>query len=1499
MNRKYDGLEIAIIGMAGQFPDSENFRTYWKNIAAGKELLTRFTKEELLQRGGNSAELEHPDFVQADGIAAGKENFDHAFFDYSPDEAALMDPQIRLLHENCWKALEDAGYAASAEKLKIGLFAGASDNENWRAYMYAVSNDYAVDPLFKTNISRPGFMCTLVSHKLNLRGPSVFVDTACSTSLTSVHLACRSLLTKECTLALAGGVTINTSKSKGYMYEEGGVKTKDGHSRAFDEAASGTAGGEGIGMVVLKRLSEAIRDRDHIYAILRSTSINNDGSNKVGYTAPSVKGQSDCIKMAHKLAGIEPATIGYIETHGTATRLGDVVEMSALNEAFNKNLPLNSCAIGSVKTNIGHLDRAAGVASLVKVAMSISHRQIAPSLFFSMPNPEINFDNGPFYVNTALTEWKPQGDAPLRAGISSFGIGGSNAHVIVEEAPVAEPVDAGRDYQLLTLSARTKNALLRYADELKTYLEEEPELHAADIAYTLQVGRKPFEYRKTIEYKDREDLAQLLRSGKLKEHITKTVGRNAAVVFMFSGLGAQYTGMCKGLYDSEPVFKAEMDKCFAAIREIGGPDIKAILYPDNTAQTDALLPYRIDIGQYLVFIIEYALAKTLIAWGLKPYAMIGYSFGEYLAACIAGVFSVEDAIKIIHRRGELIRNLPGGVLFSVPLPANETLAYLNEGISLAIDNGDSCVVSGNEAAIQVLEATMKEKRLMCMRLSSSHALHSHMMAPILDAFEAAFSTLQLHTPEIPYLSNVTGDWIKVSDATDPKYWGKHLRHTVQFAKGIQKLLEKDRLIFLEIGPGNEISTLVNRELEARGVEHRCLNIVPPAGSKTPDEKYFINRLGKLWAQGAAIDWNSYHAHEKRNRVSLPAYSFEPNKYVAEINPFDTLSHALAGSSGQGGKKESIQDWFYQLAWKQSAYLPGKQTAGQAGDILVFADNAGVTEALKQHLSALKGKQVFVTAAEQFAIHHNDSYSVNPYVEADFVQLCAALAAAGIQPERVIHCWSFSTAAMGNVAESAAFHHTMGFESLLHIVRSLYNAFPETALQVDVIGKDWYNIVGTEILNPASAAVLGAVKVIPKELQHINCRAIEIPDNSAASIAALWKELGYTFSHEEVAIRGNKRYIKDYEKIDFSIAEANTQMKTNGTYLITGASGGMGNTFAAYLAETYQANLVLVARTEAEPEFIRSLIAKGAQVMYIKADIADKEKMEMGIAEAEAQFGTINGIIHAAGIGDFGGIILRRRKEEDDLILRPKTIGTEVLHHIFQQKNLDFFVHCSSLAATVGPIGHVAYTAANIYQDTVAQNGHPAYPVISIGWTNMRDTGMNMRAVSHLSMAEQEAVFAFSIKPAEAIQALEVALYLGIPTPLISTTDIVELVNSSHLAPAENITTEDMRFESVLKKERPDLSTNYTEPVTDTERQLVTIFENYFGIEGIGTEDDFFELGGDSLRAMVLLRRVGKELGVDINLKEFLANRHIQGMASIIEEKAWINTESDKKYSSVI
>lgn len=880
-----NGSEIAIIGIAGQFPGAKNVDEFWQNLQSGVESISTFTDEELLAYGLDVAILNNPKFVKARAVLEDVELFDASFFGFNPREAEITDPQHRLFLECAYIALENAGYDSENYQGSIGVYAGASLS---RYLLNVYLNEDIIGSIDNHQLAIAGdkdYLTTRVSYKLNLEGPSFSVQTACSTSLVAVHLATQSLLNGECDLALAGGVSISSSRKAGYVYKEGGIGSPDGHCRAFDAQAQGTVGGEGVGIVVLKRLEDALADGDTIHAVIKGSAINNDGSFKVSYTAPRIDGQAKVIRTAQIVAEVEPETITYIEAHGTGTSLGDPIEIAALTQAFRASTEKKGfCAIGSVKTNIGHLDAAAGVTGLIKTVLALKHQQIPPSLHFQEPSPQIDFANSPFYVNATLAEWKTNG-IPRRAGVSSFGIGGTNAHVILEEAPVEGQGGRGaerqgRKYHLLVVSAKTESALQTATTNLANHLKQHPNLNLADVAYTLGIGRRAFDHRRMVLCQDMNDAVKVLSSSESQRIFTHYQQPcNRPVVFMFSGQGTQYVNMGRELYESEPIFTLAVDRCCELLKPHLGFDLRHVLYPDNTQTAKATEQLKQTIvAQPALFVIEYALAQLWMAWGVHPEAMIGHSIGEYVAATLAGVFSLEDALALVAIRGRLIQELPGGEMLSIQLTEAEIQPLLTNELSLAASNGPSyCVVSGVTEAIAQLQQQLEAKGVGCRRLHTSHAFHSLMMEPILQPFTEHLQKLQLHPPTIPFVSNVSGTWMTVAEATDPKYWVKHLRQTVRFKQGITELIKTQERIFLEVGPGRTLSTFVK--------QHHQDKLVVITSIRHPQEQsdvaFLLNSLGQLWLFGVKVDWSSFYADEQRYHIPLPTYPFERQRYWIE------------------------------------------------------------------------------------------------------------------------------------------------------------------------------------------------------------------------------------------------------------------------------------------------------------------------------------------------------------------------------------------------------------------------------------------------------------------------------------------------------------------------------------------------------------------------------------------------------------------------------------------
>ncbi|MDJ0897303.1 MAG: amino acid adenylation domain-containing protein [Xenococcus sp. MO_188.B8] len=876
---------IAIIGMVGRFPGAASIDKFWDNLCHGVESSTFFAEEQI-DPSVDRELLADTSYVSARGIIEGAELFDANFFNISPREAEVMDPQSRVFLELAYEALENAGYTAESFPGKIGLYAGSGQNTYFENHICGRSE--IIDRLgaFQTMLANEkDFVTTRISYKLNLTGPSISINTACSTSLVAIIQAFYGLKSRQCDMALAGGISISTPQNRGYLYQEGGMLSPDGRCRPFDANGNGTMFNNGAGIVILKRLEDAQADGDRIYAVIRGVGMNNDGSDKVSFTAPSVNGQMNAILEAQLSAGIEPETIDYIETHGTATHLGDPIELEALTQAFHTQTDATEfCAIGSVKSNVGHLVAAAGVTGVIKTALALYHQQIPPSLNFESPNPEIDFKNSPFYVNTKLIDWKKEKDT-RRAGVSSFGVGGTNAHIILEEAPQSQLSNQSRPYQLLLLSAKTETALQQKTEKLENHLEQHLDLHLADVAYTLQQGRQRFNYRRFVVCKHRQEAITALESLPATHTATRyTEFRNPDIVFMFPGQGSQYVNMGENLYRDEPVFRKVVDRCFKILQPLLAQDLRGILYPSDQNKESAALLRQTVYTQPALFTIEYALAQLWLSWGIEPAAMIGHSIGEFVAACLAGVFSLEDALKIVVARGKMMWDLPPGSMLSVRKAASEVEPLLPPELTIAAINGPSlCVVSGPKEQITSLQSKLETKEVVCKFLHTSHAFHSPMMDEIVEPFAEVVRTVKLSPPQIPFISTVTADWITEAQATEPMYWANHLRATVRFAEGIQKLWQQPERVLLEVGPRTTTATLARQQ--AKDLQQQIA--ISSLGSRAEDNSEWLailQAMGQLWLSGVQIDWQSFYLNEKRSRLPLPTYPFERQRYWIDPIP---------------------------------------------------------------------------------------------------------------------------------------------------------------------------------------------------------------------------------------------------------------------------------------------------------------------------------------------------------------------------------------------------------------------------------------------------------------------------------------------------------------------------------------------------------------------------------------------------------------------------------------
>ena len=1530
-----NGSEIAIIGLMGRFPGSKNIDEFWENLQMGRELISFFSEEELLSSGISLSTLNNPNYVKARAILEDAELFDASFFGFNPREAEITDPQHRLFLECAWSALESAGYDSQIYKGAIGVYAGAGLS-SYLLNVYLNQNIIdSIDPLQLIVAGDKDFLTTRVSYKLHLEGPSFTVQTACSTSLVAVHLACQSLLNGECDIALAGGVAISASRKAGYMYTEGGIMSPDGHCRAFDARAQGSVSGEGVGIVVLKRLEDALNDRDRIHAVIKGSAINNDGSFKVSYTAPRIDTQAKVIRTAQIVAEVEPETITYVETHGTATALGDPIEIAALTQAFCSSTQKKGfCAIGSVKTNIGHLDTAAGVTGLIKTVLALKHKQIPPSLHFTSPNPEIDFANSPFYVNTTLSEWQTNG-TPRRAGVSSFGLGGTNVHVILEEAPVVEASSSSRPWQLLTLSAKTNSALETATTNLANYLREHPDLNLADVAYTLQVGRRNFDYQRAVVCRDIQDAVNALQEPKRVFTSTQKTQKRP-VAFMFSGLGTHYVDMALELYQTEPTFRTSVDQCCELLKPHLNLDLRDVLYPSRNSENGnkqkqntlyAGLDLRKMLGrgteqadirtqklnqtfltQPAIFVIEYALAQLWISWEIRPAAMIGYSIGEYVAATLAEVLSLEDALTLVAKRAQMIQELPSGAMLAVGLSEEEIQPLLNDQMSMSAINGSSlCVIAGFTDAVEKLERQLSEQGIVGKRLQTSHAFHSVMMEAIAPTFHDLVKTFSLKPPKIPYLSNVTGTWITADQATDPSYWVKHLCQAVRFADGVQQLWQKDNPILLEVGPGQALSSFASQCLES---DDRAKSVMLPSlrhsYEQQSDVAFLMNTLGRLWLAGVKVDWSGFYVHEQRDRIPLPTYPFERQRYWIDTNP----EANLATRSQQAlHKKPNIADWFYIPSWKRSGHLASK--SAQKLCLLVFIDTIGVGLQVAKQLE-LEGHDVIsVRVGEQFTQLGDRSYEIRPQASCDYDTLLKELW--DFKPNAIAHFWSLipntQTQSPHQFFEEC---QNLGLYSLLFLAQALGKQEVTDDLQILVATNNVQEVNGDEELCPDKATVIGICKVIPQEYPNITCRHIDvvIPKSGTPQenqlIDQLVTELTQTASENMVAYRGKHRWVQTFEPIQLEEPNKETiPIRQEGVYLITGGLGDIGLVLAEYLAQTARVKLILTGRSglPAKPEWsqwlathddnddirrkiqkVQALEAFGAEVVICRADVGNLEQMQAVMTQVLNRFGEIHGVIHAATVRVYN-TVQQISKTECETQLRSTGYGLFVLDKILQGKQLDFCVVISSLASVLGVLGMAAYPAAHIFTDAFVHkyNQTSFVPWLSINYgdwiTQEFSESITVPKGADSMMTRQEGLEVFK-------RALSTNKFTQIVTSTVDLQASIKRWIQLEFRQGSQLASKTSSASSYL---RPNLDNAYVAPKSEVEETIANIWQELLGIKQIGIHDSFFELGGDSVLGIQVSARAAKA-GFRLTPQQLFEHQTIAKLAEVVSTTQVVQAE---------
>ncbi len=1523
--------DIAVVGMAGRFPKAANVDEFWQNLRGGEESISFFTDEELEASGVKPEVYNDPSYVKAWGWMDGVDMFDPGFFDITPREAEITDPQIRILLETAWESLENAGCDPDRYPGRIGVFAGSS-------MMFYLWQNLAPTPGLIESVgfvqawivNDRDFVATRVNYKLNLKGPGMTVQTACSTSLVSIHLGIQSLLSGESDMVLCGGVSAPTPYKEGYMYMEGGTFSPDGHVRTFDAKAKGMLGGNGAGLVVLKRLEDALADGDNIRAVIKGTALNNDGVDKVTYTAPSVDGQSQVILDALDVAGVEPSSISYVEAHGTGTPLGDPIEIAALTQAWqakdeDAEVPLGDAVgtvpIGSVKTNIGHLDTAAGVSGVIKTILSLEHKEIPPSLHYEKPNPEIDFKNCPFFVNTELRAWDTD-KLPRRATVSSLGMGGTNAHAILQEAPEREPTSASRKHQLLLVSARTDSALGVSCENLAQHLDAK-ELELADVAFTTQVGRKAFSQRRIVVATDTADAVDALR--KLDKKRTATGGTLQAergVAFLFSGQGSQYADMTRGLYENEAVFRAEVDRCCELLAPVVGLDLRALIFPhthgdgDEDAASKAL--ENTQNTQPALFVIEYALAKLLATWGIEPDAMLGHSIGEYVAACLAGVFSLEDALNLVAARGRLIGSLPeGGGMLAVHASESETKSMLVGGLFLATVNApELCVASGPLAALDVMEKALEAKNISTRRLHTSHAFHSGLMDPILEAFEAEVKKVTLNAPNAPVVSCSTGTWLTDEEATDPGYWVRHIREAVLFSAGVATLLEDDRIL-LEVGPGQTLKSLAQMTAMSKRPDAPIIATTRHPRDASDDEFTLLFGLGELWMAGAHIDWSGFYADETRRRVILPSYPFERRRLWIERPEQAATSGAPLAAPER--KNADVADWFYVPSWKIAVPPIAIGDARATAERWLVFDDGGELAASIADRAEEEGATVFrVSASDVYSSGDGQHFTIDASNADEYRRLIDEISARGGAPTEIVHLWAASDATGAGLDAP--------FFSLLHLAQALSGREVEGGIRVDVVTTGMHDVLGDRPKNAARATALGPCMTMNLELAGVTARSFDVDDGASAD--DVFRELTSETEQPVVALHSGRRWTLTHEPTHLPASKAQP-VKDGAVVLVTGGLGGIALSLGAELARESQAKLVLVTRsglpardaweawcqehgeegrTSEKIRGVLELEKLGAEVLVLAADSSDASQMRAAVDAATERFGRVDGVIHAAGIAA-SGIVELKTREQAEAVLAAKVRGTEVLREVFEGKPLDFVLLCSSISSVCVGFGQVDYFAANAYLDSVAHSWRrdEGTHVVAVNWDAWQEVGMAVNTeIPEAMRAGRAADLKLGISPSEGRDAFRRILATDLPQVIVSPRDLFgredyrarfELRPQADAGDDFADEHEAVAAPARATSPRPTLSTEFEEPTSETETDIAAIWADLLGLDRVGIRDDFFELGGNSLVMMQVNVRLRSVFGVSLPIRELFETPDVAAMSERIDAIRFVSGARESDDSS--
>jgi acyl transferase domain-containing protein len=1506
--------DLAIIGWSVRLPDADKPERYWRNIIEKKASVSFFTEEEVVGEGIDPRIAHDSEFVKARAILAGIDLFDAEFFGYSPREVEIMDPQQRLFLEVAWQALEDGGYARiGPEGARIGVFGSSSMS----SYLFSnvIASGQNIDPFHALLGNDRSHLATRVAYKLNLNGPAVNIQTACSASLVAFHYGCQSLLAGECDLALVGGVSITVPQKSGHQFQPEGIYSPDGHCRAFDADAHGIVGGNGAAVVLLKRMADAVSERDTIHAVVRGSAVNNDGAVKVGYTAPSVEGQVGVISEAMAMADVSPEAIGYVEAHGTGTPIGDPIEIEALSRVYRMGTQRRGyCGIGSVKSNIGHLDAAAGLAGLVKSAMALKTGTIPPTLHVRRPNPAIDFAASPFYVATEAKPW-PRGAAPRLAGVSAFGLGGSNAHVVLEEPPArtvrAEPPRS----ELVVLSARNPDALQEAGRLLGGHLALEDAASLGDVAYTLQVGRKRFQSRGFAVARSSRHLVELLERDRVRRGKARA-GEARRVAFAFPGLGDQFPGMGGGLYRTEAVYREVVDRNLARLAPHFDQDLHHALFGGEAGSEERRFDFRamvmdssdtgavdpaseLKLQHPFLFVTELALARLFFSWGIQPDATLGYSLGEITAACVAGVFDEEDALEFVRQRAAIIAELPAGAAVTVQTDEATLREILPDGAAIAGENAPGIfTVAGSASSVAALEETLERSGIPVRRVATRHAFHTPAMLAAQAKLASLLEGIRMSPPDIPMLSNTSGSWADPEQIATPGYWLEHLVQPVRFADALQTLADEPSTFFLELGPGRSLSGWARRTHR----EMRCHSAFGHRYEKADAREQALVAVGALWLEGLEPDWEAMHVGRFRGRVPLPTYPFErkrfwlaPAVHGAAVRPSGTDSEA---------RRPDLSDWFYVPCWSRIPLTPWSRSVQDASRGWLIIGGGNEAEAIASELERHGCAAVVVRTDECRAPSHGVIW---PAATNDFLSTLQRLQHEDHLPGRIAILDAGATdGAIGDTADRV--RHSV--RRLTDLARAVAESVPAEPIEITVVTSGGHEVESGDLPQPDQCVAAALRLIVPQEHSNQRWRVVDFDPGDARLSVDLAAELTADSEDTLVAYRGGLRWTQSYCPLHLPTPGGDL-IREGGTYLILGSLGRIGLTLARRLGQAGRINLVLAgelgfdektlrasgtsrlpAHLREPAKVLREILATGSQLRIIDTDLGIPESARAVVSETLGRAGRIDGVIYAPGTAGLDG--LSPVAETDGALIdwhvKGKLRPLLALAPELVAAKPDFVISASSLSPVLGGLGLGAHAAVHAAVDgLVSRINRQGHPWMTVNW-NWADWSRASGAAAAGAPDIGATVRQYEIDDEEGAETFFRAITLGATSQVVVSSGGLERRIAQWSAAGRVQARSSVRLPSKAAPDgregagypRPEVSTPFVAVQGPEQEMIAHIWCNALGLSEVGARDNFFELGGHSLLGAQVISEIRKAFGLNISLKTVFADATVEALANAVQ-----------------